>query len=245
LYGIDFISPDTGFACGNNGTLLKTYDGGLNWTLTPSGTSYQLLSIFFTDSNNGFSCGGNGSINTGVVLKTSDGGLSWTQTSFSGYFGCVRFLNNNLGYLSGGDVPSNTSIIMKTIDGGDTWTAESSPGARQYYLSLCLDGSGYACGLNGSVLKITELLSHNEEIDADNVIIAFPNPAVDKFTVKCNSETPIDCISIFDMSGKLVKHVPDVDNSSVTLDALLPPGQYNIRVESHDWQRTKKITILK
>jgi hypothetical protein len=60
-----------GFAVGNNGTILRTVDGGDNWTENESGTLSSLFSIFFWNPDSGTVVG-----SEGTILHTTDGGVT-------------------------------------------------------------------------------------------------------------------------------------------------------------------------
>ncbi len=73
LNSIIFINSNTGFTCGNSGSVYKSIDGGLSWSVSNSGIpSIKLNSISFTDASNGTVVGTNGSI-----YATNTGGSSW------------------------------------------------------------------------------------------------------------------------------------------------------------------------
>ena len=77
LKTVKFINALTGWVAGGNGAILKTTDGGNNWSLQTSGTTKTLRSIFFLDANNGWACG-----DGGTIITTSNGGTTWSaQTS--------------------------------------------------------------------------------------------------------------------------------------------------------------------
>jgi len=69
LLSADFINVDTGWACGPNGTILRTINGGTNWILQHNGTSF-LASIKFTNGLTGWVVGG-----AGVILITNTSGI--------------------------------------------------------------------------------------------------------------------------------------------------------------------------
>ena len=70
FYGIYFTSSLTGYASGDNGIILKTADGGLNWHNQTSGIGGPpLYIVLFLNENTGFVIGGNGKIK-----KTTNGG---------------------------------------------------------------------------------------------------------------------------------------------------------------------------
>src|SRR5450759_3462037 len=92
---IHFIDASTGYIIGEEGTILKTIDGGLTWTSLNSGSSAALYGICFLDLNNGYVVGAGG-----TILKTTDGGDTWTssQETYSDLMG-VQFPSLNIGYL--------------------------------------------------------------------------------------------------------------------------------------------------
>ncbi|MCX6256985.1 MAG: YCF48-related protein [Bacteroidia bacterium] len=71
MCSIYFPDVNVGYAAGNYGTIIKTTDGGNNWTTTASGTSNDLYSVYFTDSVHGYAVGANG-----TILRTSNGGFT-------------------------------------------------------------------------------------------------------------------------------------------------------------------------
>lgn len=71
LFSLDFPVPTVGYCVGLNGAILKSTDGGYNWSPQTSGTSASLRSVYFVDSLYGYAAG-----NTGIVLKTTNGGIT-------------------------------------------------------------------------------------------------------------------------------------------------------------------------
>ncbi|HJY64106.1 MAG TPA: YCF48-related protein, partial [Ignavibacteria bacterium] len=77
LYDVYFINTQTGWACGNNGAIVKTTNGGNNWFGQTSGVSQPIWSVHFVDSNIGYAVTPLVAL-TGKVIKTMDGGNLWT-----------------------------------------------------------------------------------------------------------------------------------------------------------------------
>lgn len=82
LNDVQFTSESIGYIIGENATLLKTTDGGRNWsslTFTgisaPWNTSGNFTDIQFVDDLNGFLV----IENHGSIYETNDGGNSWTS----------------------------------------------------------------------------------------------------------------------------------------------------------------------
>jgi photosystem II stability/assembly factor-like uncharacterized protein len=106
---IQFVDPDTGFLV--NGNVLKSTDGGLNWSLT-SGWTYPISDLYFLDSQSGWCVG-----DEGCLFKTMNGGVDW-EAAYSGTdrdLYAVYFVDAYLGWIAG------DGIVMKSTNGGDKW----------------------------------------------------------------------------------------------------------------------------
>jgi photosystem II stability/assembly factor-like uncharacterized protein len=85
-----------------------------NWELLiPSGTSNQMVSLYFTDELNGWSVG-----QYGTITKTSDGGITWEiiEIEYLTDLTDVYFPTESVGYIVGED-----GLILKTSNAGITW----------------------------------------------------------------------------------------------------------------------------
>jgi len=72
LNSIDFPVSNAsliGYAVGDSGTVLKTYNTGINWSTQTSGTNNRLNKVFFIDLDYGYIVG-----DEGIILKTTTGG---------------------------------------------------------------------------------------------------------------------------------------------------------------------------
>jgi photosystem II stability/assembly factor-like uncharacterized protein len=119
LNAVSFIDENRGFVVGDNGTILRTTNGGDLWVQLPSGTSNHLLAISVT-SENIVTVVGSG----GTILRTSNGGESWysqisgTTMNLNG----VHFIGPNIGMIVGGvDGWVGGGTILRTSTGGATW----------------------------------------------------------------------------------------------------------------------------
>ncbi len=196
FYGIFFTTSQTGYACDFDGRILTTNNGGTgggaSWTAQITNTTDHLADLHFVPtttgavSTTGFAVGGNATTNTGVVLKTTNGGTTWTNVTNSvinanpnvNFFSDVTFFGNT-GFISGGNIPNNTTVIYKTTDGGLTWKLQAetilplaNSAKRLVRASLPCSHTGYACGLNGTILKVTGI---NEKICCDSFNNTFIN----------------------------------------------------------------------
>ena len=70
MQGIDFPKPETGFAVGFVGTILRSTDLGITWSPQTSGTFFDLFDVHFTSAGlTGLAVGA-----AGTILRTTNGG---------------------------------------------------------------------------------------------------------------------------------------------------------------------------
>jgi photosystem II stability/assembly factor-like uncharacterized protein len=146
---VNFPTVNTGYVLNSRGPIMKTSNGGVNWSY--SYYNYGCIegkSIFFTSSSVGYVVG-----IEGVLAKTTDGADTWTmiQIGTNMDLNSVFFLNMNTGYIVGGlqSQPTQCGIVLKTLDGGTTWAQT----LLNYYLySVYFPSStiGYAAGMDSS-----------------------------------------------------------------------------------------------
>jgi len=113
LNSVVLVSPSIGWAVGDNGTILKTTDGGATWTTQTSSFTGDLESLFFINESKGAIVGADG------ILITADGGTTWevpTSTDSAVFMRAVYFSNANNGIAVG-----RFGQIHRTIDGGANW----------------------------------------------------------------------------------------------------------------------------
>lgn len=87
------------------------------WSLQNSTVAHTLNDLFFTDNQNGWVVGING-----TILHTTNGGATW-QLQNSGStepLQCVFFANNSIGWAAGG---SSNALLLSTNNGGLIWTS--------------------------------------------------------------------------------------------------------------------------
>lgn len=115
LNAVYFINSSTGLTGGNNGTLLRTTNGGVNWSAVNPGTTDNIHSIFFTDSNTGYMGAGRFQ---GLMFKTTNAGLNWTMQNLGLPYGprSINFINANTGVAA-----FQSTAILLTTNAGNNW----------------------------------------------------------------------------------------------------------------------------
>ena len=93
LYCVSFPSANTGYAVGGGGTILVTTNAGVNWSIQPSPTSYDLEGVCFLNEMTGYACGAQG-----TILSTTNSGANWSilTTPSNQMLWSVFFINLSL-----------------------------------------------------------------------------------------------------------------------------------------------------
>lgn len=163
LHSVFFTNIQTGWAVGY-GVRLKTTNGGQTWSVEsvnfgvyPYVTPYNLLDIYFIDSQIGWIATGFG----GKLFFTLNGGGSWQFRDVNTDAEKVFFTNPQEGWFVGSEG------IFKTSDGGLTWVNKFSNNLINLYsIAFANSNIGWAIGTNiisyqpiiieGIVLKTTD-----------------------------------------------------------------------------------------
>lgn len=144
---IFFVNSTTGYAVGVSGSILKSTNGGLNWTRQVVSNVTQFHAVFFINAGTGFAVGdGNPE---GPIFKTVDGGSSWTpQTSgATSFLNDVYFTSTLVGYAVG------DKEVLKTINGGNAWTNVSPSSTHEKTSVFCENAN--TCYTTGALLEKT------------------------------------------------------------------------------------------
>lgn len=129
------FSSDKVIACGDEGIILKTTNGGNNWNQMQSNSTEFLAHMFFLNENTGW-IAGNDSLH-----KTIDGGNTWTGISGTSDWN-ICFIDGSTGWMAGGN-----SYIKKTTNGGVNWTFTMLPNPSiSTSISFINSNTGFALG---------------------------------------------------------------------------------------------------
>lgn len=146
IYGIDAVDGLNIFASVNNGSILRSTDGGAVFE-TIIISANQLLTIDFCSRDTGFTAG-----QGGVVYKTVNGGLNWTSLNAStlNNFWDICTLNSNDLYLA-----AYYGTLRRTNDGGNNFKSAFGYNMNFEDIQMLNQMIGYTCGLDGILNKTT------------------------------------------------------------------------------------------
>jgi photosystem II stability/assembly factor-like uncharacterized protein len=146
LYAVDFLNENLGYAAGTVGTVIKTTNGGSNWSVKNinSGTFY-LSSVNAVDVNTVIA-------SNNCIYRSTNGGDNWTQV-YSNSGNSLFFLDfptSNIGYVAG-----YPGIIMKSIDKGITWIQQNSGVSSAFYDISFSDSLHGIVSANSGIVRTT------------------------------------------------------------------------------------------
>ena len=187
LTSVSAVDALNAWACGYSGRVLRTTNGGQNWTSVngaPIPGTLNLHNIFAIDANTALVAGSGSS---SFLFRTTDGGANWTQvfTESGGFINAVQMGNSSAGFMVGDPVGGRWSL-WGTIDGGLTWDSTDFylPQAgteagwnNSFYFEI---NSGVWFGTNNTrVYKSISLVSWTSQVttgQANSYAIWFNNP---------------------------------------------------------------------
>lgn len=253
LTSVYFVNADIGYAVGgvisglDSLLILKTYDGGANWTIQLYKNSlYKLTSVYFIDANTGYATGFTHNIlpvppfdqwwNMGVILKTTDGGTTWDEIydEPSHWLASIYFTDASTGYAVG-----DSGTILKTTNGGTNWITQNT-GSLKYLRSVYFTNAdtGYVVGDSGTIFITTDgggyTTGINEKPSSSKCLKIYPNPASEKITVEASELMGKinGSFSIFGMDGHaIVRQELKRSKKDINVSAL-PQGLYFIQLTS-------------
>ena len=145
LRSVYFTDLQTGFVCGEFGTIIKTTNSGTNWIALNSGTTYNLRSIQFINASTGLCCGY--SPTNGFIIKTTNGGANWNPANSGNVsqLTSIYFYNSSAAVCVG-----NSGTTLYSTDGGSNWLVGQPTGYLvTFYTAYMISAStGYCGGVN-------------------------------------------------------------------------------------------------
>lgn len=150
LQSVFFINENTGWACGNEGVIIKTTNGGENWFEQNSTTTEGLREILFVDENYGWA------YQYHLIVSTTDGGTTWSAQPFGPPENLValQFINANTGWQLYYIIDLAT-FISKTTDGGTSWSVQYNL-PDEYYDAMFFMDENY--GWAGTIWAVSKTM---------------------------------------------------------------------------------------
>jgi photosystem II stability/assembly factor-like uncharacterized protein len=224
-----FTDSKNGFATVSGGTVLKTTDGGQNWTPSTVGTNLWGSGLYFFNKDVGFVGGGLGGVSDGAIYKTVNGGTSWQLVNSGNPVFKLFFADINNGYALSVN-STGAGKLIKSIDGGANWVNETTPKDNLRGIYFLNTNLGYVVGDNGVILKYSLATSVKDNLlKADNNIILYPNPFSTYATIRINEDIISKNLSIkiCNLLGIELKVIDRIDNNEIIIDrGNLPSGIY-------------------
>ncbi|MBV8878801.1 MAG: hypothetical protein JO332_02445 [Planctomycetaceae bacterium] len=163
LYDVNFVDLNFGYAVGNNGVVLKTVDGGVNWTVKsgpPAAAAPIFKAVEFTSNAAVGLAVGNAVGTTPTLVRSLDGGRSWTAFSTgipaSSNLVAAAIPRNGTGTVAF-VVRDNGDVFYTTdLQGAGPWTGPTSLGfVVRSILFAKDDAAGIATGAAGNIRILT------------------------------------------------------------------------------------------
>jgi len=258
VFKIDFYDNNLGYACGGfrdiSGITWVTTNGGFNW----KGTILAPEPFFdLTILNNQKTICAGGDLEYGSsIARTTDQGANWFYDTL-GVFGLATGIDNR----TPSEIWMATSYAEKfiySLDTGITWTALETPDNSAIFdLDFTDTTYGFACGVNGVILKYDRTkssLNNNNDLLADrgfNLYQNYPNPFNPKTVIRYSlSETRFTSIKIYNVLGHevaaLVSEKQNPGSYKVEFDGTnLPSGIYYYKITSGKYSAIKRMVLIK
>ena len=155
LRSIKFINRWTGWTVGDNSTILKTTNGGINWVNIPNPTSGKPLHmVSVIDSNHIYVVG-----SFSTIIKSSNGGINWTVimnwpvgqgNTYQGVF----FLNRDTGWVCG-QGESGFGNVLFTKNGFQSFDSSYTLGGYHSDIYFKNINNGIVIGDGGTLFYTT------------------------------------------------------------------------------------------
>jgi len=244
----------------NKGRVFKSKDRGHHWTVASTGST-EVTTLGFHNDSTGIATyvkySQAGAITDFQMKRSKDGGLTWSTVTPSGkyYKSDMAVIPEAPGMLISTGLSQNLTLSGSaySMDEGNTWTLLDD--SIQYTTVKFYNSAvGWAGGfnLNSNTRGIWKWLgipiTAVNELHGKSGIKVYPNPSSGIVHFYVPEVKKLFEISVFDMQGKLIKHIQDrVTNSSheYTLNLRQLKKGFYVAVLKVDQTVVKKKFIIK
>ncbi len=187
LRGVSAVSPKVVWTSGNNGTVLRTINGGQAWNAVgPPGTEMlDFRDVEALDANTAYvMSSGPGQLSR--IYKTTDGGTHWvlqyTAQNEKEFLDGMAFWDREHG-IALGDPVNGRFMLLRTDDGGNAWrelSEDSRPEARPGEAAFAASGTCIVTrgknnvwfGTGGAAARVFRSLDRGRTWQSSNVPMA-------------------------------------------------------------------------
>jgi photosystem II stability/assembly factor-like uncharacterized protein len=153
MLDVCFPTPAIGYACGFNGTLLKSVDSGKTWSGLSINSTENLYAIRFKDSSNGIVGG-----NNAAFYFTTDGGMTWKYNAAFSSADQLRGIayepRGGICVVGGTGPGTSQGFVVCSPDGGATWSQIPTTGTMYGVCPLGNPGF-FVDGVGGQIFIAT------------------------------------------------------------------------------------------
>ncbi len=258
---IQFLDSIHGYmACGaiyreQTGYLLKTNDGGRNWSIVLDNSTSMHRCVEFYDSNVGITSSGQG-----LMYFTRDAGFNWfpsfgIPSRFRAYDICKAGDNDAYAigtyeFYDNGIIESYTQVY-RSSNQGNRWCLvyedTSFNNSGKIKISFSDENHGVASwGYNRLIYTtngggLTECVTGINEAENELMVSVYPNPSAGSFTIAMPHALKVKKISIYDLSGSVVFQSA-TPPSSLLVNGL-SSGMYILQVQTAGDMLTQKLVV--
>jgi len=157
LYDVFFLTENLGWIVGDAGAVLRTVDGGKEWSVAQMADLPPLFSVCFKNETEGWAVGSHG-----FAQKTTDGGKSWKRFKIDTENSLYRIvLQGDYGVIVG-----DLASMFKSVNGGKTWVAvpTNMPPPYPWFADACILPSNSV-----KVLSVGKSIIFNTKIKSKEV----------------------------------------------------------------------------
>lgn len=243
-----FVSTTEGWACGDDGKVFKTNNGGSNWVQQTTPNNSDLYSIFFLNSSQGYACGG-----SGTIISTTNGGTTWNllPSGTSLYLQSIHF-----GSATNGICVGELGVRLRTTNSGASWI--NSPESVQLQLNsafMVSANNAYVAGDYGYISNfggIVPIATNQNTVPSDfSLFQNYPNPFNPETRIKYQlPKNSIVKLSVFDITGRIVVELVNNSQNAGSYEIYfnasdLASGLYFYKLETNEFMETKKMIVIK